>query len=175
MSANFPYSEWSRSACRCSTRTPTEKGFTIMSIPFPDSISNVSLALCPTASIMASVFRSYLPLLSSTVIDSTLPLLIRISSSRVRKRISPPSSVTRFSIFPTTSSSLSVPTCGFASVRISSGAPNSWNFSSTYRQIGSFILVTSFPSEKVPAPPAPNCMFVEVSSTPVRIKLSTDA
>ena len=69
-------------------------------------------------------------------------------------------------MFLTISRKLSVPICGFAFIRISSGAPNSANFSKTYLQSGSFIRVVSFPSEKVPAPPSPNCTLDSVLSSP---------
>ena len=39
---------------------------------------------------------------------------------------------------------------------ISFGAPYSASFSSTHVHLGSPMRVTSFPSENVPAPPAPN-------------------
>ena len=60
--------------------------------------------------------------------------------------------------------------CGLATKRISSGAPARTNSSITLRVRwrGSLIWLQSLPSEKVPAPPSPNCTFDSGSSTPRR-------
>ena len=54
---------------------------------------------------------------------------------------------------------MSVPTWGLWEYNISSGEPKLTNSSNTFLHLISFILVVSFPSEKVPAPPSPNCTF----------------
>ena len=64
-------------------------------------------------------------------------------------------------IFSTMPTRRKVPMCGFATNRISSGAPALTNSFSTLRVRcrGSLICVHSLPSENVPAPPSPNCTF----------------
>lgn len=55
---------------------------------------------------------------------------------------------------------LSVPICGFEVYKISLGAPNLTNSSNTFLEyIFAEFPVFSFPSENVPAPPSPNCIF----------------
>ena len=71
----------------------------------------------------------------------------------------PPRDSTSSLIFLTTFFKTSVPICGFCKYKISSGAPNSTKVRSTclFLPDESFTKVLSFPSEKVPAPPSPNC------------------
>ncbi|MPN52201.1 hypothetical protein SDC9_199857 [bioreactor metagenome] len=61
--------------------------------------------------------------------------------------------------------SLSVPRCGRALTAISGGAPCFKYDCMTNAHLGSLMRVRSFPSEKVPAPPSPNCMFDSSSSS----------
>ena len=68
---------------------------------------------------------------------------------------------------------LSVPICGFDRYNISSGAPNVTNSFNTFLQKGLLIPVVSFPSEKVPAPPSPNCTLDDVFNLPVFLNVST--
>ena len=91
------------------------------------------------------------------------------------KRTSPPAATMRRRRARTTSTSLSVPMCGFACQRISRGAPASANASSTWRMWGLFVPVVSLPSENVPAPPSPNWMFVRASSGPPASNAATAA
>ena len=58
---------------------------------------------------------------------------------------------------------------------ISFGAPNFTNSSNTFPEKTDVFPVVNFPSEKVPAPPSPNCMFVLVFNTPLSIKLFTSS
>ncbi|MNE59412.1 hypothetical protein D3C80_1545040 [compost metagenome] len=60
--------------------------------------------------------------------------------------------------------------CGLLIYRISSGAPALTNSSSTLRPwcCGSLIWLYSLPSEKVPAPPSPNCTLDSGLSTLLR-------
>ena len=76
---------------------------------------------------------------------------------RAPKHTSPPSARIRSRIVRTTPASRSVPMCGFASMRISAGAPKRTNVRRMCSPRGSFVPVFSLPSEKVPAPPSPNC------------------
>ena len=68
---------------------------------------------------------------------------------------------------------LSVPMWGFVKYKICSGAPKFTNSCRTFLQYGELIPLVSFPSEKVPAPPSPNCTFEYVFNFPVLIKVST--
>ena len=88
---------------------------------------------------------------------------------------SPPRPSTVLRIAFTTPAKRSVPMCGVAEYIISLGAPCSQNFSNTRRQRLSFIPVVSLPSEKVPAPPSPNCTFDSGFKTLDRQKLLTEA
>ena len=67
--------------------------------------------------------------------------------------------------FFTTFISTSEPICGFASVIIALSAPNRTKFSRTNLLLPSlsFTRVFNLPSEKVPAPPSPNCTFDSLS------------
>ena len=58
---------------------------------------------------------------------------------------------------------------------MSAGAPASTSVRNTVEMRGSWVPVVSLPSEKVPAPPSPNCTLEVVSSTPVAQKRSTSA
>ena len=95
---------------------------------------------------------------------------MRRSVTRCRKRISPPSAPISARIFSIMLTSRKVPMCGLETNRISSGAPALTNSVSTLRVRwrGSLIWLHSLPSEKVPAPPSPNCTFDSGSSTPWR-------
>ena len=99
----------------------------------------------------------------------------RIRSMRVSKKTSPPRKQISSVRFVTTSLSTSVPTCGLDEDRISSLAPALTNVSRMKRILpsGSFTPVFSFPSENVPAPPSPNCIFEFSLSTPRFLKSST--
>ena len=72
---------------------------------------------------------------------------------------SPPSLLISSLIFLTTFFNISVPTCGLWEYKISSGDPKLTSSSRTFLHLISFILVVNLPSEKVPAPPSPNCIF----------------
>ena len=63
--------------------------------------------------------------------------------------------------------------CGFCKYKISSGAPAFTNVSSTKLTNKSFVRDVNLPSEKVPAPPSPNCTLEFLSSTPVLKNLET--
>ena len=56
---------------------------------------------------------------------------------------------------------------------MSAGAPASTRVRNTVEMRGSWVPVVSLPSEKVPAPPSPNCTLEEGSSTPVAQNCST--
>ena len=56
---------------------------------------------------------------------------------------------------------------------MSSGAPAAARDSSTVPMRGSWVPVVSLPSEKVPAPPSPNCTLHSGSSSPEAQKRST--
>ena len=71
--------------------------------------------------------------------------------------------------------STSVPMWGLWDQRTSAGAPASIRASSTAEMRGSWVPVVSLPSEKVPAPPSPNCTLEVGSSFPVDQKRSTSA
>ena len=58
---------------------------------------------------------------------------------------------------------------------MSSGAPWATKVSSTWEMRLSWVSVVSFPSEKVPAPPSPNCTLEEGERTPLCQKRSTSA
>ena len=62
---------------------------------------------------------------------------------------------------------------GLASYKMLSGAPWAANSSSTKCRRLSWMPVFSFPSEKVPAPPSPNCTLFSVSRGPPPRKAST--
>ena len=62
-------------------------------------------------------------------------------------------------MFFTIFTKLSVPICGLAVYNISSGAPNLTNSSNTFLEYILELPVFNFPSENVPAPPSPNCIF----------------
>ena len=68
-------------------------------------------------------------------------------------------------MFFTTCRSISVPMWGLCRYRISSGAPAATKSASTCPISGSLTRVVSLPSEKVPAPPSPNCTL-DLSSKP---------
>ena len=74
----------------------------------------------------------------------------------VLKRTSPPNEMIFSRIFLTILRNKSVPTCGWAIYKISSGAPASTKASNTLRPRKSLTRVVNFPSENVPAPPSPN-------------------
>ena len=90
---------------------------------------------------------------------------------------SPPKDNISLRIFISIFLSTSVPIWGLLRYRISGAAPNLTKVSSTKGILlyGSFTMVFSFPSEKVPAPPSPNCTLVVSDSSPVSQNLSTVA
>ena len=152
-----------------------------MGIPFFSSMAKVSRALCPMASTTAPAsMRS--PFSQTT--PRTLPPSITSSVTLVEKRTSPPQERIRSRMCFTTRDSTSVPTWGLLSYRISSGAPFSTKIfrTSVFLPSLSFTSVFSLPSEKVPAPPSPNCTLESAESTPVfqnsstrLVRLSTSA
>ena len=78
-------------------------------------------------------------------------------------------------MFLTTILRMSVPMCGLALYKISSGPPCLTSSSITKPILGSLVPVVSFPSEKAPAPPSPNWTFDSVSRIPSFQNLSTCA
>ncbi|MPN18564.1 hypothetical protein SDC9_165924 [bioreactor metagenome] len=101
---------------------------------------------------------------SESTTPSTCPPSTKMSETLAKKRTSPPRERIFSRILCTTLCNKSVPIWGFASYKISSGAPAATNSSKTLRQRGSLMRVVNFPSEKVPAPPSPNCtLFSELS------------
>ena len=89
-----------------------------------------------------------------------------ISVTNELKCISPPSEIIFLRIFFTTVRNISVPICGLCKYFISAGAPASTKASNTSLILLSFIRVVNFPSEKVPAPPSPNCTLEFFLSAP---------
>ena len=69
----------------------------------------------------------------------------------------------RWEMLVTTAGRMSEPICGFASHRISRGAPASTKVSRIRRWAGFLVPVLSLPSEKVPAPPRPNWILLSGS------------
>lgn len=63
--------------------------------------------------------------------------------------------------------------CGLDKYSISFGAPKETKSFSTFLQRGLLIPVVNFPSEKVPAPPSPNCTLEKVFNLPVFLNIST--
>ena len=68
---------------------------------------------------------------------------------------------------------MSVPICGLFIYEIWLGAPNLTNCSITVLQSGLCKFVVSLPSEKVPAPPSPNCTLDIVFNIPSFLNSST--
>ena len=99
-----------------------------------------------------------------------------ISTNFVLKRTSPPRLSISFLMLRTISTRRSVPICGFASYVMLSSAPCSTKISRTLliRPYTSLTCVFSFPSEKVPAPPSPNCALDSGLSFPPFQNESTD-
>ena len=158
----LPYIASSIISCLCSARTPMANDLDFIATFRSKSIWNVSLALCPTAKTAASVSIRWHPF---TIRQFSLG---RISVTCEWKRNSPPSRIISSRILSTTSIKISVPIWGLLSHKISSGAPNFTNVSSTkrFRPNLSLTRVFNFPSEKVPAPPSPNCTFEAVFNMP---------
>ena len=71
-------------------RAPMAKGLRDMFAPAFLSISKVSRALWPTASMIAAVASSYAPSGPSSIAPVTAPSAMRSPLSRVLKRTSPP-------------------------------------------------------------------------------------
>ena len=142
------------------------KGFGSMAAPRRSSISNVSLALWPTARKRVSQSISSRPRSDSVTTPRKAPPERRRSLSLHPKRISPPRERICRLRFPTTSARTSVPTWGMASQRMRCCAPKPANRRSTYAAAEPPTPVFSFPSEKVPAPPSPNCTLHSVSRMP---------
>ncbi len=104
---------------------------------------------------------------------ATRPAAIPIPVNLCSKPTEKPEAMSRSRMPRTTARSRSVPMCGFDAYRISGGAPKSTKRWSTQPQFASFTLVVSFPSEKVPAPPSPNCTLLSAQSSPRRQKRET--
>ena len=147
---------------------PTAKFFWIMGMPWANSLSKVSRALCPGA--RTAVCVSISPLSVSTPVRT--PCSVRKPRQQVSKRISPPASRISARRRGRIRSSLSEPTWGFASYRISGGPPAFTKVSRTKAALPSLSLtrVLSLPSEKVPAPPSPNWTLEAGSSLPLSQK-----
>ena len=170
------------SDCGCSMRKPIENGLGSRWTPRDCSMAKVSRALWPSAkttwsaaiSSPVSAASAARPSLRAAVRIVTrprsAPLSMRTSTRRAPKRTSPPSRSISWRMRSTTPTSRKVPMCGLATKRISSGAPARTNSSITLRVRwrGSLIWLHSLPSEKVPAPPSPNCTFDSGSRTPRR-------
>ncbi len=168
-----PYCNLSIISCGCSMRSPTAKDLASIGTRSLCSISKVSRALCPMA-------RITIPLRISSPFAKTP--VTRFSSVRRAvtcepKRTSPPQSVICLRRCSTTWIRMSVPMWGFASYRISFGAPASTKMrrTSRIRPFGSLTVVVNFPSEKVPAPPSPNCTLEPGSNTPSLQNRSTSS
>ena len=95
-----------------------------------------------------------------------------MSTTRCSKRTSPPSAMICSRKFSTTLTNLKVPMCGWAANKMSAGAPACTNSFMTLRPKwrGSLIWLYSLPSEKVPAPPSPNCTLLSGLSVCLRHK-----
>ena len=109
-----------------------ENGFCASSKPSSCSMRNVSRAECPQAKMRkrAGIVRSA-PSAPCTRTLSKAPPFAVMPTSCVLNRTSPPSAVMRSRNVRTTLRSTSVPICGFATTRMSSGAPASTNQRST--------------------------------------------
>lgn len=130
----------------------------------------VSLALWPTASSRRLQGIVSLPFTST---PERRPSLVRRPVTALWNRTSPPREIISSRMAFTAPGRRSVPMWGLASHKISRGAPAAANSRSTRRARASLVPVFSFPSEKVPAPPSPNCTLVSVSKRPVLQKRST--
>ena len=148
----------------------------------------VSLALCPVANTAVSVYITYefsfaefpsFKVLSSSVLTASIPIILSFSASKiifsalVENLTSPPNLIISSLMFSIISLNLSVPICGFCLYKISSLAPCLCSSLKTFLVRKSFIPVVSFPSEKVPAPPSPNCTFDSGFKVPSLQKFST--
>ena len=153
------------SLCKCSILTPTANGFCSISV-LPSRYSNTSRALCPTASTHTSVSIVYSPPSPVTRTALSAPPPVSTATNLELNLTSPPSLSISRRMPATTSTSLSVPMCGLASTVSSSPPPMSANVLSTVAISVSEMPVASLPSEKVPAPPSPNCTLLSGSSAP---------
>ena len=119
--------------------------------------------------------RSCTPFPATARMPVTLPFSVSSFVIFVPNRTSPPWARMVCRMCFTTFTRISVPICGFPSYKMDAGAPASTKIRSTSRFLPSlsFTSVFSFPSEKVPAPPSPNCALHSVSSTPSSQKDST--
>ena len=151
-------------------RTPTAKGFCSIRTPAVWSISKVSRALWPRASTACRAGSTYGPSGPVTSSPSRAPSRTRSPVTRWPNRTWAPRSSSCRRRFTRVTWSISVPTWGLASTRMLSGAPQDTNCSKIHRCRRSRVPVFSFPSEKAPAPPSPNCTLDSGSSTPVRQK-----
>ena len=151
-----PYIQALILCCECSARIPTAKAFASIGTWSAFRYVNVSLALCPIAS-TALVVWSCSQWLTST--PHSVPSSTKSPVTFAPKRTSPPISIIKSRIPTTTCFKISVPICGLLSYKMCAGAPNSVKIRSTslFLPYLSFTSVLSFPSEKVPAPPSPNC------------------
>ena len=114
----------------------------------------------------------YFPL-SAKPTPITCPSLRLISVTVALKRTSPPRLIILFLIPLTVSFNRSVPICGLLKYSISGGAPASISSLRIIVFRASKLPILSFPSEKAPAPPSPNCTLEFVSRTPERQNVKT--
>ena len=120
------------SACGCSTRTPTAKGFGSRETPRRTRSAKTSRAECPVARMTA---RASTRSPSAVTTPAISPLASRRSATRVPKRTSPPAPTIVSRSASTTRGRRFVPTCGCASIRMSAGAPCWTRTSSTRRDL----------------------------------------
>ncbi len=153
-------------------RAPMAKGLGAMSTPRASRAAKVSRALCPGAIITTSAGTTSCALMTT---PDTAPLSMQKSVACARKRTSPPRAIIVCRMALTTERSMSVPTCGLELKRMFSGAPAATRSDRTLRQRGSLMFVVSLPSEKVPAPPSPNCTLEFGSKSPCSQKWCTFA
>ena len=157
-------------AWSCSIRTPIANGFAVISTLRLCSISYVSRALWPTPESTTVVSIRSSPLTSTPMMRS---FSINKSVTLAPNLTSPPHSIMRSRIAFTMVRNLSVPTWGLCLYKISSGAPNSTKYLEISCNLGWVTRVVNLPSEKVPAPPSPNCTFDSGLNTPSFQNVST--
>ena len=133
----------------------------------------MSLAEWPGASTSASQPSAYRPAGPSTWRPVSRSPTYSRPARQWPNRTSQPSSSSSSRRLLTTWRKISVPMWGLWDQRTSSGAPAEISVSSTAEIRGSWVPVVSFPSEKVPAPPSPNCTLLEAFKSPVSQNRST--
>ena len=126
----------------------------------------MSRAECPGASTRASQSRRYVPWGPSTRTPVSIPSPVSRPVSRWPKRTSHPRAMSSWRMRFTTWRRMSVPMWGLWDHFTSAGAPAPTRASITAEMRGSWVPVVNFPSEKVPAPPSPNCTLEAGSSAP---------